>query len=270
MSDDLVREVFSLGREKPPYDAYGIELELESIMSIDSNSMVHLSVVTDDNSLRNSGYEFVSCPITFEETFEFYDEVMFGPHVSWTDKKQRCNERGSIHVHVNMAHRSVNEVLRFLRFYCMLEPQFFQEVADHRRNNIYCVPLSATRMPFYVQQKLFSFLPKAWHKYTALNVKPLETFGTVEFRHLQATEDRAEFVRWMNIIRNLQAEARRATTATLSWEELLQLHQRVFGKEATLLDDLSLTYQEDVLNRGLWTPTQLTQRIKESKQVCAV
>lgn len=268
MSELTIREFFALSKGVPFKDAYGIELELEQISEILDQGTIskHLSLITEDNSLRNNGYEFVSRPIGLMETLEFFNDVMLTDAVKWGDINTRCNERGSVHVHVNMANSTVGEVLRFLRFYCMLEPQFFNEVADHRKNNIYCVPLAATRMPSYIQRKSFMNLPGAWHKYTALNLKPITTFGTVEFRHLQATENSQEFFRWMRIIYNLQQASRELRTADISWEELLQLHERVFACPAILLDDLSLTYQEDVLNRNTWSLSLIQQRIKESKQ----
>lgn len=251
-------------------DHMGLELELEQVKEVvDAGDISHICKVEEDHSLRNSGLEFISNPCSLQENLEFCHDVLESPAVKWHDKSLRCTERGSVHVHLNMLHSTIAETIRTLRFYCMLEPQFFAEVAPHRRNNIYCVSLMSTAMPRYIQQKSLTTLVNVWHKYTALNAKRLSDIGTLEFRHLQATDDLQVIERWLRIILNLKQAARDIREDNITWPMLLELHQRVFGKPATLISELEMCFQEDVVNRQEFTITGITQRIKEAKTCAA-
>lgn len=267
MSDKTIAQFF--GRLAAYTDnSVGLELEMEQVMET-RDEIFGLLNVTEDNSLRNNGMEFISNPLLHNEALRFCKDVLHSTKVAWHDKTQRCTERGSIHVHVNMLHRTVEETVRFLRFYCLLEPQFFSEVEQHRRNNIYCVPLMATSMPRYIQQKGLNGMVGAWHKYTALNAKPLSQFGTVEFRHLQATDDMDTIDRWLSIILKLKQAAVDIRDSNLTWEQVLELHLRVFGKPATLLEDMEVCFQEDLVSRQQFDVTSIALRVREAKK-CAV
>lgn len=249
-------------------NSLGLELEMEQVAEV-AGEIFGLLNTTEDNSLRHNGLEFISQPITKPEALRFCKDVLHSSKVLWHAKDKRCTERGSIHVHVNMLHRTVDETIRFLRFYCLLEPQFFAEVEHHRRNNIYCVPLMATSMPRMVQQRSLLSMVNGWHKYTALNAKPLSQYGTVEFRHLQATDSLVTIERWLTLIGNLKQAAVDIRDSNLTWEQVLELHQRVFGIPATLLEDLEVCFQEDLVSRQMFDVNTITMRIKEAKKCAA-
>lgn len=176
----------------------GCEFEVEFVATIKQTPPHILSIATDD-SLRNEGKEFITMPTSVANTLAAHGAVFDPKYVVYGDNEQRCNERGSTHVHVNFSDRTEEQVKQFIRLYALVEPLFFDFVAEHRRNNIYCVPLSCTNMLTSLQNSL-PYVVEHWHKYTAFNVKPLEQYGTIEFRHLEATSDTAKFSEWLKMI----------------------------------------------------------------------
>jgi hypothetical protein len=44
---------------------------------------------------------------------------------------------------------------------------------------------------------------EGWHKYTAFNLLPLIKQGSVEFRHLQGTDDEVLLNQWLSCLENL-------------------------------------------------------------------
>lgn len=249
---------------------YGLELELESVDGL-GKDIDNLAQLEEDHSLRNNGREFISHPISLDKAIKFYNDVMHNDFVSWIVQSERCSERGSIHVHVNVLHLEADQVENILRFYSMLEAGFFNIVAAHRRNNIYCVPLSATSLPRKIVCKDLYEVAHSWHKYTALNAKSLEKLGTLEFRHLQATEDSTLVEYWLRCIDKLFDEGERAQRGDLSFQEVLMMYERVFGYAPTkeIVETLLLAHQEDVVNRCHVPAKTLIKRIQEFKKEAA-
>jgi hypothetical protein len=149
----------------------------------------------------------------------------------------------------------------------MLEPGFFNQVEDHRKNNIYCVPLSSTKLPDIIHHADLFVIAERWHKYTAFNAKPLFSLGTLEFRHFQATESLADFTRWLTCLDTFFAVCGELRDLDFSFEVLLTMYTRIFrsAPDAATKEHLLLTYQEDLVNRSVFSAKTLTTRIKEFK-----
>lgn len=265
--DMTVKDYFGLPND-PRGDVYGIEMEVEQVYEI-VNFPKHCLNAVEDHSLRCNGMEFISKPVLLDEAVEFFVDTLTSEDIKWIEKDKRCSERGSVHVHVNVKHFSVAQLRKFLRFYCILEPEFFAFVNKSRRNNIYCVPLAATQMPKYIQRlSTLGSIVEHWHKYTAVNVKCLSKLGTVEFRHLEATEDVGKFELWLSFIHQLK-EATKTFPDNLSWDNIHSLHYFVFSKPMEQVEDIKTSYQEDLINRLNISPKMLAERIKESKRCVA-
>jgi len=177
---------------------FGCELEIEGVYTV-NNGIYGCATVTDDGSLREGGVEIISEPLTLKGTFAFFSDAYI--HIKWReDNIPHHSERTSVHVHVNASDLEAKEVRALIRNYYLLEPGFFEYINESRKNNIYCVPLSATTVMDRFRQRSLAEVVHHWHKYTAFNVKPLITLGTMEFRHLQGTEDLEIFTGWLERI----------------------------------------------------------------------
>ena len=86
--------------------------------------------------------------------------------------------------------------------YALFENVFFNFVGPVRANNIHCVPLNYTYLPNKYSRPLTE-LVETWSKYTAFNLCPVRTLGTVEFRHLYGTGNFAIYKAWLTLLRSL-------------------------------------------------------------------
>lgn len=181
----------------------GLECEIESIRH--SGEGDHLFKVTNDGSLRNHGLEFISNPISIDTAIPLFKELHGA--IALHDADLAFSERTSIHVHVNCANIPQDEVKNIILMYALFEEFFFRLVHPDRRHNIHCVPLTETYLPVYYKSDLNTLVSK-WHKYTALNIKPLTNLGTIEFRHMQGHNDEVLLDQWLGTINNLVQVAR--------------------------------------------------------------
>ena len=194
----------------------GTEYEIEDIKSIklpghsdtmyptqlnlsDSNAWwVGKIGLMHDGSLRNHGIEFITKPVTFEEAIKLFSTLHNGLKLG----DNPYTVRTSTHVHVNMASMDMAQCKHMLLLYALLEPVFFAAVKPERQFNIHCVPLNYTMLPS-IYKSPFPDIVKSWSKYSALNLRPLHTQGTMEFRHLHGTGDIAVYQNWLTLLNEL-------------------------------------------------------------------
>lgn len=163
-----------------------------------------------DGSLRNGGIEFITRPSTFEESLKLFstlhDGLVLGP--------EPYTVRTSTHVHVNMCNMTLGQCKHMLLLYALLEPVFFAAVKEERQHNIHCVPLNYTLLPS-IYKSPFQDIVKSWSKYSALNLIPIRTQGTMEFRHLHGTGDIAVYQHWLTLLLELWTFAYMSPESTL-------------------------------------------------------
>jgi hypothetical protein len=181
----------------------GCEFEIEDCKNAkDMGGKTFL--VEIDHSLRNNGYEFKTRPAVREECEHQFQLL----HANLKTGKDAYTERTSIHVHVNVANLELQQVRQLVLTYALLEPLFLEYVGPVRKNSIFCVPLNYTYIPSTYKMPIDKMWEK-WHKYTALNIKPLASsqdspgLGTIEFRHMYGTNDARVFNTWVKILEEL-------------------------------------------------------------------
>lgn len=204
MQTDTIQKTFGLSDAKVSgYRAHdfvvGIELEIEANKENTPICAATLGWQVDkDGSLRNDGRELISPPIPGSKAksdFEFiHRNIKLG--------KNPFTERTSIHVHVNCMYLTQKQVKNILLWYNLFEPIFFTLVDTHRRHNIHCVPLEQTVVSGHFKRALPVIVGK-WSKYSALNLLPLQEYGTIEFRHMDGHNSVPRFNQWLTIIERL-------------------------------------------------------------------
>lgn len=188
----------------------GVEHELENV----NQGCVHNSTLlakygikaVEDHSLVD-GIELLAPPAGVDRQVEIHSKIQ---NADFYVDHEHHSLRTSTHVHVNMAYMSPEQTLSLLKMYALLEPFFFAFVGKDRETNIHCVPLWAT----VFTKNLYKFPPdastmqyvnfiEAWSKYTALNIAPLRSISTIEFRHLCGTENSSMFEKWLLLLQSL-------------------------------------------------------------------
>lgn len=186
----------------------GIELELENIMVLPSNSRVDGWQVTRDGSLRNNGVEYILRGA--QGGSELYHSIInleneLSGHNF--DPSLRC----STHIHLDVRLMTVVQFKKLLLAYIMYEPLFFALSGDYRKTSNFC-PCFA-----FAQNKLKQ-LANIWSddsrdflyqmsecserrtndKYSSLNLVPVVHQGSIEFRGSEPKPSAGQMIRLAN------------------------------------------------------------------------
>lgn len=221
MADPVISQMFGTRPPKPwtnakvvalenpsPHLLYGVELEIENCN--EDWTTAGFKVVTD-GSLRNNGFEFVSSPMTYSnmayalETFfnrnkpvEIKDD-----HHDTTDASN-YSDRTSIHVHTNVTDLTFKQLMGLCLIYEVFEKLLFTYIGNDRDKNIFCVPWSETTLTYSALPELIGVngvgVIKNWQKYTALNLIPVGTQGSIEWRHMHGNADLQFILTWLRLI----------------------------------------------------------------------
>ncbi len=190
----------------------GIEVEAESLrrnrdyyQHTPTPINTYWSVVRDGSLRGSNSAEFV------------FQQPMFGEDVvnALTSLHDEIGDlspsvRTSVHVHLDVRDMTYQQLLNLVIVYLLAEPILFSQVDKERVHNPYCAPLrSCSTYLANIRQCLtsddrdgyYSFLGNsAGNKYTALNLLPMATQGSIEFRHKEGTSDVNTIIDWLNII----------------------------------------------------------------------
>lgn len=236
---------------------YGVELEIEGLDPDEAHRprrCVGGMEYHRDGSLRNNGGEFVTYPMTLNYLDyvldQFFRKNGFGP--------QHYSERCSVHVHANCLDMQLEEVRLLLCIYQILEKVLFSYIGQERETNIFCVPWGESYLPHAGLKDDSNLIGKikTWKKYTSLNLAPLASLGTIEFRHMAGTNDKEMIIQWCDIIGSLFKYAREHKFEQIK-ATLLELNTtsayRAFMEavfEPHLVDTLCVGGYRDLLEEG--------------------
>ena len=231
-------------------ELFGIEIEVESVYIPDDLSESIWNCI-EDGSLRNSGVEFVSRPVTYADAMAGIDRFY-----EWDERHSYQHTlRTSTHVHYNVLGFETAELHSALVAYSIVEPLLFRVCGHEREENIYCVPwyrakqghLTAGLGDESVRDMQLSC------KYSALYLEPVTRFGTVEFRGAPVFEDALELKFWIDLIRAVMTNGPKMGEAA----DVLELYDRrgadwfvheVFGELAQKLKDICVDPFEDIID----------------------
>lgn len=181
----------------------GLELETEQVgysqrTYNDLLSKVNFKAV-EDGSLQAPAYEFISKPMRSDSCLAALDDYFKLTKFNEKNYSDRC----SVHVHVNCTDMEFEKISNVALLYTVFEELLFEFVGHDRDSNLYCVPWNQCRMHLNL---INSFLKdatqvlRAWNKYTAVNLLPLSTLGTIEFRQMHGTADMEKLTKWINLL----------------------------------------------------------------------
>lgn len=214
------------------------ELCIEDFNETESSRWWHTK---PDGSLRNEGVEFCSVVMFGKTVVDALEAVR--PSLSRCD----INWRAGIHVHVDVRELSVNELGRVCSLYGMLERLIFAWEGNNRQDSNFCVPWyicndAAAALGEIInasgkaQGAVNSYQFRALNrlgKYSALNVVPVTTQGSIEFRMMQTTDDLDKILDFVNICTTIVGVCKQVEDSPLN---LLS----TMGPESFLRDFLQL------------------------------
>lgn len=183
----------------------GAELEIENFPGgIDPTPYSGAFRFEQDGSLRNGGIECITLPVQtqyLENLLEkFYNTCKISQEKHYSD---RC----STHIHVNVQDMTFDQLRTVFMVYQVVERLLFAFVGNNREENIFCVPWYQSGLTANIVDKLKANpdgnVVRRWQKYSALNLLPIRSQGTLEFRHLHGTCDVQLILRWVNMLASL-------------------------------------------------------------------
>lgn len=235
---------------------YGVELEIENARNVEEWNTPG-TVFKEDNSLRNHGIEVVTSPMTISILNYVLTNFFEKSKVNESNYSERC----SVHVHANCRDLTPEQVATVCLLYQVFEHLFYRFVGNDRDKNIFCVPWHETILTYNIVPELYKNnygKLKQWMKYTGLNLLPLFSFGTLEFRQMAGEYDKERIINWCQLIGCLFEHARNNPLDTVQ-KQLIELNTTseyrnvldlVFQQWADLLrvPDYDLLLEEGVLN----------------------
>jgi len=208
---------------------FGIEVEAENIHKVDDPTHKFYWDFVIDNSLRNHGLEFVSKPLKAFQLEYALDQLYT---VITKHQQPEFTPRTSTHVHMNVRDLTMSQIFNLVLIYTSVENVLFNWVGHNRDKNIFCIKLTDTEY-IHTYTDLITNPTRAahyWNKYTALNLKPMESKGTVEFRHLFGTWDKETILLWINLLSCIKTYARNKNTKDL-YKEIQDLNTNSLYEE---------------------------------------
>lgn len=224
---------------------YGVELEIEGCVNDPESYLVGGITHHNDGSLRNNGAEFVTRPMSVgvlsKTLMDFFEKNKF------TDANY--SERCSVHVHANVQDFTIENINALSLTYAVVEKVLFSYIGEDRDKNIFCVPWYDTAIVNSVASykdlgTLAHTCSRKWQKYTAMNLHPMYSQGTVEFRHMGGTHNVNKILNWVGIIDRLMNFVKATDFQTVK-ETIIALNttsayyeffRQVFGEFSHLLE----------------------------------
>lgn len=172
----------------------GLEIEVEAANRLPADGDIAAQgqitrarwVTHQDGSLRGVAREYVlSVPCTLDELSGLCEGLYdtFKKTGSTLDLSNRC----STHVHVNMSGRRINHVTSVLLLWSLFEESIIDWSGEERKTNHFCLSFKDSPQVYQAWRDVLLTgnsrnLTARNLKYSALNIMPLVTRGSVEFR----------------------------------------------------------------------------------------
>lgn len=222
-----------------PACVVGMEVEVEMGRNRAPTPHEEYWSLTDDGSLRNNGIEYVSKPLFGKDIIKALDNLTeILPGSGYT-----ISERCGFHVHIDVSEMTTSQLLSFCCGYALIESAIYNYVGNDRRENIYCLPLSATGniIPFLNSIKYgrnnteIRTSIEQTCKYSGFNILPVLYQGSVEFRHHRGTISKEAIIRWINIIMRIREAAFRREATALTNSTYEEVRQILLGTDASTI-----------------------------------
>lgn len=195
----LVSNYFA--KDDVPDGEIGIEIEVEGRglpLELASYWDVHV-----DGSLRGESAEYVlSRPIKRKNVI---------PYLEYLKNKLRDSVvhdsiRTSVHVHINMAEKTILQVYIILIVYFILENLIIELAGKSRIGNLFCLRIKDAEYLLEVlrlsaeKDNYESFSLEQTLRYAAANICALPKFNSLEFRAMRGTVDPTIISEWIDIL----------------------------------------------------------------------
>lgn len=215
----------------------GIEIELEAGYKRSIGAYVsspHWDM-KGDGSLRYNGVELVSRPVggaSLDAALTDLSKILASLNAT-------ASMRTSVHCHVDFTNSDMKEVCQFLCGFALFECILFSASGKDRYWNMYSPGLSFCYNQVRLANEIVQLCTKedfdgvrqkvhTWNKYSGINLRSLEVFGTVEVRSHSGTTEPEEVREWVKMLLQLREYTRTRTCTQMVQDAAVQGHLSVF------------------------------------------
>lgn len=258
-------------------DSWGLEIEVEEEAprrgrrAQDNNSVFErLSgeldgqirgwTVTTDGSLRR-GAELVSDgPQRYADLRENLDRIDAGfKAIGFVPS---YSIRTSVHVHMNVCHLTMRDILNVLVIHTLLENSMVAMAGEERKGNLHCLLLTEAQNHVQRIRQMYSAtdatdfrgsylnLIRGNARYAAVNLMSLNRFGTLEFRLHRGTHDTNQLMNWIDTLRRIRDKAQ-------TFEDPRDIVKWAKNQPAELLELVPDNYRRDIGRSQMLTAREL-------------
>lgn len=216
---------------KSEEDFIGIEIEVECDEGYRGLPKIPYWNLIEDGSLRNGGEYVLRNPCKGERLLTAIQRVSKS---LGSLKTLRLTSRTSTHIHCDIRDLAENELEKFidLLFFFELDLLNTNKRYNRRRSN-FCYALNDVELGHFTKENA-GYLriggSSHWTKYTSINLRPICSLGTIEFRGSEAVIKTGELLRAVNRILVLKNLARSDENRWELLERVANTHPRkIFG-----------------------------------------
>lgn len=228
---------------------FGLEIEMEmKVPSYVVQDAVGSNVnqrwrFEEDGSLKVNGIEWVlrqprnlqALTNSIQTLSSFLNDNNYG----WYD-----NVRAGVHIHLNAQEWSMQKLARFLFVYYSVETVLVASCGEGRSGNNFCL---RARDASYIHECLSQFVRGDGYvyrtdsvRYSALNLKPLYYYGSVEFRALRTPQNLDDILKFVDLLTRIEKYSETFVdpwhlAANLSGNGAAKYLQDIFGDKASSL-----------------------------------
>lgn len=208
----------------------GVEIEVEQPRGeqhgIVGELITEAFTVHADNSLRN-GAEYVT-----KLGILAGDAVAYMEPMEKFLNRSKFSFRCGLHVHIDVTEHSLADIYKVCLLYSVFEQMLFR-ISGERRANKFCVSVQDSasvvgNLMHYGHKGEWPAVADALYqgtKYAAMNIRPVTTRGSIEFRHHHGTASKEQVQQWMAFLLDIVVGAKTVNLTDLQ-QEILYLNTR--------------------------------------------
>lgn len=240
---DRVDTFFNTRKKNTQNPCYGIEVEVEHFTTLDAEDLLFNNkdiknfVVHDDGSLYR-GSEFVTkTPHTLNSIVREADIL----YSKLKETSATIGDKTSTHIHADVRNFNKAQLFSLFCLFAYYEDDWIEKLDTSRKNNRFCLTyrtcieyfgkvLSSLRS---ADSSRIFFRSSHSNRYCGLNVDPIHTKGSVEFRFMQGNLDTEKLREWLEIIAKLLDVAKMFNTPKKMFQlyNMLRNHPLAFKRK---------------------------------------
>lgn len=226
-----------------------IECEGESLVQMDTETWR----TEPDGSLRGRFPEFsaeyvMRQPVMIQDIGAALDEII----QEQANATLNFSFRTSVHVHVNVQHLTEPEMLAFLYLCLLVEEPLMNFCGESRKGNRFCLRYSDAEGYDKTLDGLFlngagliPVLNGNQIRYAAINVHSLRKYGSIEFRGMRGTMDKAILQPWCETLVCIREFAKTLGTPEAVYNRFISIPNDVFLRETLGMHTKLFAYEGD-------------------------